>query len=80
VSLISPPYSNYSEYLAHPCYLAIRKIALDRAGGVCERCNERSVTEVHHVEYPPWGTFEKNADNLLAVCHECHCEIHGKEN
>ena len=37
------------------------------------------MTEVHHVRYPPWGTFD-TVDNLLAVCHECHCEAHGKED
>lgn len=72
------PYATYDEYLAHPQYQAVRAQALKRAGGECERCHERPVTEVHHVQYPPWGTFEENADHLLALCHECHCEIHGK--
>lgn len=36
------------------------------------------MTEVHHLQYPPWGTFDV-IENLLAVCHECHCTIHGKE-
>jgi hypothetical protein len=72
------PYLTYAEYLQHPRYRAIRGDALKRAGGVCERCKNRPVTEVHHLRYPPWGTFD-TVDNLLAVCHECHCEIHGKE-
>ena len=38
----------------------------------------RPPTDIHHVKYPPWGTFEKDASDLLAICHECHCEIHGK--
>ena len=46
---------------------------------MCERCKQRPVTEVHHLRYPPWGTFDV-VDNLQAICHECHCEIHGKEN
>jgi hypothetical protein len=75
-----PPYRTYAEYLKHPRYLAARRQALERSGGICEQCKERTVTEVHHIEYPAWGTFEKNADKLLAVCHVCHCEIHGKEN
>lgn len=29
--------------------------------------------------YPPWGTFDTE-ENLLAVCHRCHCDIHGKDN
>lgn len=73
-------YSTYREYLAHPRYKAIRAIAIERSDNVCEYCSERSVTEVHHIEYPKWGTFEENADKLLALCHRCHCVIHGKEN
>ena len=74
------PYRTYSEYLQHPRYLTIRQIAIDRSNGSCELCERCIVTEVHHVEYPKWGTFEKNADKLLALCHQCHCKIHGKDN
>lgn len=73
-----PPYSTYWEYLRHPQFKAVRQLAIERSGGICERCGMRTVTEVHHVTYPAWGTFEDNADGLLAVCHQCHCEIHGK--
>lgn len=73
------PYSNYHEYLKHPRYLIVRAEAIKRAAGICEKCNERPVTEVHHLRYPKWGTFD-TSDNLLAVCHQCHCKIHGKEN
>ena len=75
----TPAYRTYSEYLQHPRYRSVRAEALKRAGGVCEHCKARPVTEVHHLQYPPWGTFD-TVDNLLAVCHECHCEIHGKDD
>lgn len=71
------PYSSYKEYLRHPEYRKVRAQALKRAGGTCERCKQRPVTEVHHLRYPKWGTFDTQ-DNLLAICHQCHCEIHGK--
>lgn len=74
-----PPYRTYEEYLNHPIYQGIRAQAIARSGGICERCKERPVTEVHHVKYPAWGTFEEDASGLLAVCHVCHCEIHDKE-
>ena len=84
LSLLFPeadvPYKTYEEYLQHSRYLAVRQLAIDRSGGDCELCEKRPVTEVHHIEYPKWGTFEKNADKLLALCHRCHCLIHGKEN
>jgi len=77
---MSVPYRTYQEYLKHPIYLAVRKTAIVRSGGVCERCKDRAVTEVHHLSYPKWGAFEKDASRLLAICHQCHCEIEGKEN
>ena len=78
--LHNPPYLTYQDYLNHPKYKAVRAQALARAGGICEQCHKGGVSEVHHVQYPPWGTFEENADHLLAVCHRCHCQIHDKEN
>jgi len=74
-----PPYATYDEYLQHPQYRAIRALAIRRSGGTCERCHLRPVTETHHVKYPPWGEFDV-PENLIAVCHQCHCEIHGKDN
>jgi len=73
------PYTTYAEYLRHPKYRAIRAKAIKRAGGLCQCCFQRRVTEVHHLRYPPWGTFDV-IENLLPVCHQCHCEIHGTEN
>jgi len=75
----SSPYSNYREYLRHPVFKAIRKQAITRANGICEMCKTKPVTEVHHLRYPKWGTFDV-PENLVAICHSCHCKIHGKEN
>jgi hypothetical protein len=73
------PYSSYEEYLQHPEYRKVRQQAVDRSGGTCERCKGRRFTEVHHLRYPPWGTFDV-VENLIAICHQCHCELHGKAN
>jgi len=73
------PYANYDEYLRHPTFRAIRSQAIAQANGVCQRCYKRPVTEVHHLKYPKWGTFDV-PENLLPVCHQCHCELHDKEN
>lgn len=72
-----PPYRTYAEYLKHPRFLKIRAEVFKRAGGLCERCRKRPPTEPHHLRYPPWGTFDV-PENMIAVCHPCHCEIHGK--
>lgn len=73
----SAPYRTYEEYLQHPKFLFVRSVAVLRAGGRCERCRSNPVTEVHHLRYPAWGTFDV-PENLIAICHGCHCEIHGK--
>jgi hypothetical protein len=71
------PYRNYTEYLAHPHFRRIRSEAMKRAGWKCQRCGARA-TQVHHLRYPPWGTFDV-VENLEPVCYRCHCLIHGKE-
>ena len=71
------PYRTYAEYLRHPRFLQVRKAAFDRAGGRCERCRGRPPSEPHHLRYPPWGAFDIPT-TLIAVCHRCHCDIHGK--
>lgn len=74
---LDQPYASYREYLRHPRFLAIRAQVFERAAGVCERCRRRRPTEPHHLRYPPWGAFDV-PENLIAICHQCHCEIHGK--
>jgi len=71
------PYRSYAEYLRHPRFLAVRAQVFERAAGRCERCGERPPADPHHLRYPPWGAFDVPS-NLIAICHECHCEIHGK--
>lgn len=73
------PYRTYEEYLKHPMFLFVRDIVLLRARGRCEQCRISPVSEVHHLKYPPWGTFDE-PENLIAICHACHCEIHEKES
>ncbi len=73
-----PAYRTYAEYLRHPKFLAVRALVFERAGGICERCGERPATEPHHLAYPPWGTFDV-PENIIAICHPCHCRAHGKE-
>lgn len=74
-------YRTYSEYLKTPQFLAVRRHVMERAAGICEHENEHLerckniATEVHHLKYPPWGTFDV-PQNLIAICHECHCDLH----
>lgn len=70
-------YATYREYLQHPRFLKVKAEVFARAGGKCERCSLRPPKDPHHLRYPPWGEFDV-PENLIAICHECHCEIHGK--
>jgi len=69
-------YRSYWEYLSHPKYRAVREEAMRRAHYRCQRCGGPA-TEVHHRKYPPWGEFDE-PENLLPVCHACHCAIENK--
>jgi hypothetical protein len=71
-------YRSYAEYLRHPKFRAVRKIAMERTDWRCSRC-DAPATEVHHLRYPPWGTFDVS-ENLEPLCHRCHCDEHGKED
>lgn len=70
------PYKTYAEYLRHPKFLKIRNEVLKRDCFLCRDCNTKEATEVHHLRYPTWGTFDV-PDNLVAICHKCHCKRHG---
>lgn len=70
-------YETYSEYLRHPIFLAVRAVAMKRNHGLCQDCGQLA-TEVHHLQYPPWGTFDVPS-HLRPICHACHCLIEGKE-
>jgi hypothetical protein len=72
-------YRSYAEYLRHPRFRAVRAEVIKRSGNVCECCHRAPVTEVHHLRYPPWGTFDV-PENLVAICHGCHCIEHGKDD
>lgn len=58
-----------------PLFNSPRKEALGRNGGKCELCGKHS-SEVHHLRYGGDNT----PANMVAVCHKCHAEAHGKDN
>jgi len=72
-------YKTYAEYLRHPKFIEVRQKAMQMAGYTCRDCKLKKATEVHHIKYPPWGTFDV-PENLVPVCHACHCKRHGVEN
>lgn len=64
-----------------------RAFVWDRAHGMCERCLEAGETKpadvVHHkIPLSPTNmddpTISLNPENLIALCHDCHTEVHKK--
>ena len=67
----------YSEYLDSPEWRSRRKRVLERARGQCEGCGLRPATQVHHLHYRRAG--REMLFDLVAVCEECHGDIHSDE-
>lgn len=64
--------------------LATRLTALDRAGGMCERCHKKPVAHVHHTVPLKGKSFLARVGSdrdqqytAIALCKECHLERHG---
>lgn len=64
--------------------LATRLEAIDRANGICERCNTNPVEQVHHKVPIRNRTFlarvmsdQSQRYAAEALCKECHLEVHG---
>jgi hypothetical protein len=76
----------YNAYLETPTWKQKRRLVIGRAERRCEGCGRRvDGLQVHHRHYPrsfpgsdEWIAQEKLFD-LVAVCYECHQEIHARE-
>jgi 5-methylcytosine-specific restriction endonuclease McrA len=74
---------NYSTYLRSQTWYKKRENVFHRAGGYCEGCREASPVQVHHLKYPrdcmpgssEWVRKEKLFD-LVALCEDCHQDVH----
>ena len=63
--------------------LMTRTIAMERANGICERCKEKAVFQVHHTRPLRGKGFlarvQSDGDQretAVALCKECHLEAH----
>ena len=67
---------SYKDYLASEEFQKLRTEAMKRANGFCELCERNPPTDTHHIQYPK--RFQKDMpSNVLAICHRCHCKLHG---
>lgn len=49
---------------------------MELANHICSKCGEKA-TQLHHLNYNNMGSEELDTD-VIAVCKDCHDEIHGK--
>jgi hypothetical protein len=63
----------YLEYLASPHWAERRARTFGQAKGICAGCG-RKAEHVHHRTYSRLG--QEHDDDLVAVCHDCHRDIH----
>ena len=64
--------------------MATRMEAMERANGVCERCQERAAEQVHHKvpirgkRFPAAAKSDRDQRyTAIALCGECHLKVHG---
>ena len=67
----------YRWYLGHEFWREKCEYVFKRANGKCEKCGKRPPTEVHHLTYI--RVFQELPSDLLAVCRQCHAEIHWRQ-
>jgi len=66
----------YIEYLKSDEWKERRKYIMELIGWVCSKCGEKA-TQLHHLNYDNIGNEELDVD-VIALCKDCHDEIHGK--
>jgi 5-methylcytosine-specific restriction endonuclease McrA len=63
----------YNEYLDSPQWMSMRRAALQRDNGQCQRCL-LGAQEVHHRHYHSIGN--ELLDDLVSLCYRCHTLTH----
>ncbi len=64
----------YWAYLSSPYWRGRRGEIMNRARGICEKCEAATATEVHHLTY--LRIFNELPTDLVALCRPCHAAIH----
>jgi len=60
----------YDEYLRGPVWGSKKARVLRRDGYMCQACQDRSATQVHHLTYA--HVFDEPLFDLISVCEICH--------
>ena len=69
--------SEYIEYLKSDEWQEKREYFMESVEWICSKCGEKA-TQIHHLKYDNIGNEELDVD-VIALCTDCHNEIHGKD-
>ena len=68
----------WGRYMASREWGLLKRAVKDRADGVCERCRDAAVENVHHLTYV--RKYQERLEDLLGLCRPCHEYLHGKSD
>lgn len=64
----------YYDYIDSEEWKIKRAQVIERDGGRCRACLSNKYLNIHHLTYD--RVFNESLNDLITVCHECHCKIH----
>jgi len=67
----------YHEYLLSSAWQSKRQLVIERANGMCERCQEERIVDVHHLTYD--NVFDEPLEDLQGLCRKCHTKAHNQK-
>lgn len=66
----------YQAYLCSKEWAKLKTAVYERAGGMCERCDQFQINAVHHLTYA--RKYAENLEDLAGWCKHCHNITHDK--
>lgn len=70
---------SYSEFLKSKYWHRVRKMVLKRDDYTCGTCGSKLRLQVHHLSYDNHLNEHLHLDDLITICHRCHCTLHNNE-
>jgi len=69
--------ASYDAYLNSPAWKEKCKLIHQRCGGICERCSQRAMAQVHHLNYD--HLYDEPLADLQGLCGVCHLAVTGEQ-
>lgn len=64
--------TKYPVFLKSDYWRYVRKLAIDRDGKKCTRCNEKKYLHAHHLTYNNHFNEHNHLEDLITLCKDCH--------